>query len=263
VGRLEDISELYGNFMLSPRSGPGVCEVCFNLTRGYERCYACTNEPQWLDVVAPISYSVAHEQLHHALAGYKRRTGGAAERFVVELSAVLWRHLVRHEACVARRAGVEEFALVTTVPSSDAQRDGAHPLRRIAGEIVAPTRRRYEPLLVRTDHPVSGRQFDRDKFDATRSLKGEDVLLVDDTWTTGANAQSAAWALKRAGAGAVAAVVIGRHLNRDWDRNDQRLRRLTRPFDWDVCAWCATEHLEPDDTDAASLAVRDPRGAAR
>ena len=65
------------------------------------------------------------------------------------------------------------------------------------------------------------------------------MLLIDDTWTTGANAQSAAAALKSAGAERVAAVVIGRHLNREWHENDRRLRGITRPFDWDRCALCA------------------------
>jgi orotate phosphoribosyltransferase len=38
------------------------------------------------------------------------------------------------------------------------------------------------------------------------------VLLLDDTWTTGASAQSAAMALRRAGAASVATVVLGRHV---------------------------------------------------
>jgi hypothetical protein len=36
----------------------------------------------------------------------------------------------------------------------------------------------------------------------------------------------------------VAAIVIGRHLNRDWHENDRRLRGITRPFDWSRCALC-------------------------
>jgi orotate phosphoribosyltransferase len=44
-------------------------------------------------------------------------------------------------------------------------------------------------------------------------VPGCDVLLVDDTWVSGASAQSAAIALKRAGAGQVAVVVLGRHVN--------------------------------------------------
>jgi orotate phosphoribosyltransferase len=74
------------------------------------------------------------------------------------------------------------------------------------------------------------------------------VLLIDDTWTTGANAQSAAAALKSAGAGPVAAVVIGRHLNREWHENDRRLRGITRPFDWSHCALCADPSGGPQPT---------------
>jgi orotate phosphoribosyltransferase len=67
------------------------------------------------------------------------------------------------------------------------------------------------------------------------------VLLIDDTWTTGANAQSAAATLKAAGSGPVAAVVIGRHLNREWHENDRRLRGIGTPFDWSRCALCASD----------------------
>ncbi len=64
------------------------------------------------------------------------------------------------------------------------------------------------------------------------------MLLIDDTWTTGANAQSAAAALKSAGAGPVAAVVIGRHLNREWHENDRHIRGIARQFEWSRCALC-------------------------
>ena len=69
-----ELSALYENFMLGPRRGPDVCGTCFNFTAGYARCYACAHGQPMLDAVAPISYSVAREQLHHALASYKRLT---------------------------------------------------------------------------------------------------------------------------------------------------------------------------------------------
>jgi predicted amidophosphoribosyltransferase len=236
-----ELTALYTNFMLGPRAGPSVCSVCFNFTDGYQRCYACAHREGWLDTVAPISYSVGREQLHHALARYKRLSGDTARRLRVELAAVLWRHLDAHEACVAAAAGTDAFALVTTVPSSDGQRDGQHPLRWIVGALTGPTRQRHERVLRRSDQPVDGREFSPRKYQAVRSLAGAPVLLIDDTWTTGANAQSAAAALKLAGAGPVAAVVIGRHLNREWHENDRRLRGITRPFDWGHCALCARD----------------------
>ncbi len=234
-----ELSDPYTNFMISPRRGPGVCELCFNFTRGYRRCYACTHNEDWLAVVDPISYSVGLGQLHRALMGYKRLGGEVARRLTMQLAAVLWRHLARHERCIARAAGVESFVLVTTVPSGDRERDQGHPLRRIVGELVAPTRERHTSLLRRSSLEVEPRIYDAGKFEAVRRLDGEPVLLIDDTWTTGASAQSASAALSAAGAGPVAAVVVGRHVNREWHDIERRLGAMPRSFDWDRCALCA------------------------
>lgn len=224
--------------MVGPRPGAGVCTACFNFTRGYERCYSCARGEPSLATVVPISYSVGGEQLHRALMGYKRLGGEIARRLTVELAAVLWRFLAIHERCVAAAAAVTAFDVVTTVPSGDRERDAVHPLRHIAGELAGPTRRRYRPLLRRSSLAVQPREVNADKFELRRPLQGESVLLIDDTWTTGASARSAAAALERAGAGPVAAVVIGRHVNREWHENDRRLRALDAPFDWNRCALC-------------------------
>jgi hypothetical protein len=237
MATVRELSAPYANFMFVPRPAPGVCRRCFNLTDGYDYCYACTHQPSVLDVIVPISYSVAHEQLHHALASYKRLPGDAGRRLSVQLAAVLWRFLADHEGCAARSVGIDTFPVVTTVPSGEETRDGAHPLRWIVGEAVGPTRARHRRLLRRSALGVEPRAFSPAKFAATEALSGEAVLLIDDTWTTGANAQSAAAALKAAGAGSVAAVVIGRHINRDWGQNDGRLRALGG-FDWGKCALC-------------------------
>jgi hypothetical protein len=242
---VRELTALYENVMLGPRRGSSVCGTCFNFTDGYARCYACDHGRLVLDGVAPISYSVAREQLHHALGSYKRLDGDVARRLGASLAAILWRFLADHERCLAHAAGIDRFELVTTVPSGAGTRDERHPLRWIVGELVAPTRGRYERLLWRSDVEVPQRSFSLEKFVATRPVDGRSVLLIDDTWTTGASAQSAAAALKAAGAGAVAAVVIGRHLNREWHENDKRIRGIARPFDWSKCALCADPTTPP------------------
>jgi hypothetical protein len=246
-----ELSALYENFMLAPRPGHGVCRQCFNLTDGYDRCYACTQHPSVLEAVVPVSYSVAHEQLHHVLGNYKRLAGEVARRFALQLAAVLWRFLELHERCATRAAGADAFFVVTTVPSGDRMRDEAHPLRWIVSDLMGPTRGRYQRLLRRSIADIAPRSFDPEKYVAQRPLHGEPVLLIDDTWTTGANAQSAAAALKTAGAGPLAAVVIGRHVNREWHDNDRRLRALATPFDWRRCALCSgLEAIRPEATAA-------------
>jgi hypothetical protein len=118
-------------------------------------------------------------------------------------------------------------------------RDAHHPLRRIVGELAAPTRDRHVRLLRRTSVEVVPRRFDSRRFEARGRIDGASVLLIDDTWTTGASAQSAAAALRTAGARAVACVALGRHLNRGWHDNDRRLRGLSSGFDWACCGVCA------------------------
>lgn len=236
---VRELTALYENVMLGPRPGSDVCGTCFNFTNGYARCYACAHGESVLDAVAPISYSVAREQLHHALWSYKHLEGAVARRLSAILAAILWRFLTDHEQCLATAAGASRFDVVTTVPSSDRARDEHHPLRAIVGELVAPTRDRHRRLLRRTNHDVPSRTFSELKFHAVERLHDHTILLIDDTWTTGSSAQSAAAALKAAGAGPVAAVVIGRHLNREWHENDRRLRGIAQPFAWSACALCA------------------------
>jgi predicted amidophosphoribosyltransferase len=237
VASVEELSAFYASFMLGPRPGPGVCPRCFDLVTGAEGCYRCARYGGWVDAASPISYSVAGGPLHRALRSYKRLTGTPARWCTVGVAALLWRHLELHEHCLACAAGVDGFDVVTTVPSSDRARGESHPLHQLVGELVGPVRDRYERLLRRTGAHVAPHQFNIHKYEAIGRLGGQSVLLLDDTWTTGANAQSAAAALKRAGARTVAAVAVGRYVNPGYGANDERLRSM-RGFDWAICAWC-------------------------
>lgn len=246
-----ELSDAYGNFMLMPRPGRDVCSRCFNLTDGYRVCYACVHGRHWLDAMTPISYSVGGEQLHHALASYKRAARPVARYFAYGLAAVIWRWLAAHERCVARAAGTDVFALVTTVPASRSEADAGDPLQQMISTLVGPVRDRHERLLRRSAAPAEPHRFSAARYEPVRSLDGEPVLLIDDTWTTGANAESAAATLKAAGSGPVGAVVVGRHVNRGWRENDRHLRALAQPFDWGRCALCV-EAGQPDSAPAAT-----------
>jgi phosphoribosylpyrophosphate synthetase len=66
------------------------------------------------------------------------------------------------------------------------------------------------------------------------------VLLLDDTLTTGARLHSAASALRLNGASAVAAVVIGRVINPEWNENCRRIWDQARAtqFTFEQCCLC-------------------------
>jgi hypothetical protein len=62
------------------------------------------------------------------------------------------------------------------------------------------------------------------------------VKRLDDTWTTGSRAQSAAIALHDAGAAKVAVVVLGRHFDRGFGSGETYYQQAkARAFTWDAC----------------------------
>ena len=215
------------------------------------RCYACTHGEQWLDAVAPISYSVALEQLHHALRGYKRLSGEVATADSrPRLAAVLWRFLVsargvcrasrRRRALPSRR---RPFPRATASATSIIRCDGSSAARR---RRPAPDTSGCSHARTATSRP---HEFDAHRFEATRKLDGESILLIDDTWTTGASAQSAAAALKRAGAAPGGGGRDRPPPQPQWHESDRRLRAITGPFDWSQCALCAVR-LSPVPSEA-------------
>jgi adenine/guanine phosphoribosyltransferase-like PRPP-binding protein len=74
-------------------------------------------------------------------------------------------------------------------------------------------------------------------FVAAPDVRGARILLVDDTFTTGARAQSAASALQLAGARVIAVMPIGRVI--DPSHGEHALAYWTRcsrkPFDFGRC----------------------------
>jgi predicted amidophosphoribosyltransferase len=250
-----EISAPYANFLLpvlaSDSSVGHVCKVCHSTaTEGWTRCYQCNQAERLLtslaDAVVPIALAVKGEQLAYELWTYKNSPRERVRaRLQVGLAAVLWRWLDEHEACVARASGTRSFSLVTTVPGT-ADRSGDHPLERMVGSIVGLTRDRYAQLLLPATGVKQGRDHSDTRFAVSTELAGESVLLIDDTWTTGAHAQSAASALKSSGAGIVGAVAIGRHFNRTpadpYREPAETYYRAARDQGWDWQTCCAEAH---------------------
>ncbi|MFJ9802843.1 hypothetical protein [Streptomyces wuyuanensis] len=187
------------------------------------------------DAVAPLSLALKGEQYANELWRYKNTQGPQQQYFLMGLAAVLWRFLAVHEACVAARCAVSSFQHITTVPSTSGRTN--HPLRTMVADMVGVTRDRYRELLSPAPNAANlGRTVSSARYTAS-ALWGETVLLIDDTWTTGNHAQSAAAALKAAGASCVAIVVLGRHLNGAYGDTATHVQQARmRRFSWDMCA---------------------------
>jgi len=226
--------------MAAPR--PGVCPICWTFhDPAFAQCVSCVGSSQ-LDVVVPISYAPRGDQLAVALRGYKdEHLYPTRYHHAMRLAAILWRFLMAHEDHVARASGVGSFDVVAVVPSKTTPKDEARPgLRTIVGTVVEHTAPRFERLLRPTDSELVGRYFDPDRYATARQLDGESVLLIDDTWVSGSSAQSAAAALRNAGAARVGCVVIGRWLTPsfggEWGTVRDMYAHLPKRFDWSSCA---------------------------
>jgi hypothetical protein len=194
--------------------GPGRCRTCHGPARpGWARCFQCRlhaeSAPGLLaDVVVPVGYAVKGSEFAQALWRYKSGRDGA-QAAQSALRALLLVFLHDHGACVWRSAGLPASSHVSVVPSGRG-RPGPHPL----AELITPYLARPAAGLARAGPAdPGGRDLDPARFRAARPLPGAAVLLLDDTWTSGAAAQSAALALRAAGARYVAVVVLGRHVS--------------------------------------------------
>jgi hypothetical protein len=147
------------------------------------------------------------------------------------MAALLLAFLHDHGGCVWRDAGMPAPGRLAVVPSG-CGRPEPHPLLTLTSP------RLRLPLVTLAIRPGSqGRDLDLNRFRADGTAAGASVLLVDDTWVSGASAQSAAAALKLAGARHVAIVVLGRHLNpSDPGTVPLAARLVPGPYDPACCA---------------------------
>ncbi len=205
-------------------AGPGVCRACRNLiAERYTVCFPCASLPQHLDAIAVVSYSVAGGPWDRLLRAYKDRSHPHRAQASEALAARLRTFLESHEPALARTTTADAFDVVTAVPPTSRARDTEGALRRVA-EAASPARGVHRRALVPAGAVAPPHVFSAECFRPTQRLDGRSVLLVEDTWVTGARAQSAAYALRQAGADTITSVVLGRYLNADYGNIASRLR---------------------------------------
>ncbi|HEX4064211.1 MAG TPA: hypothetical protein VHY58_24630 [Streptosporangiaceae bacterium] len=219
-------------------AGLGCCPVCRGPARaGYPRCFSCNlhhrTAPGLLaDAVVPLSYSIAGTSYSRWLRMYKSASTDRHEARAA-MRTLLLVFLHDHGTCLWATAGMTAPSHVAVVPSG-AGRPGVHPLRALIEPYLALP---WAGLTACGDDPVQPRELRVGRYRSDASLRGANVLLVDDTWASGASAQSAAAALKLAGAASVVILVFGRHVNPERLHFDTFLRSLSKScFRLDRCA---------------------------
>ena len=215
-----------------------VCDICHRLLGPQEsgRCESCelaaSQVTSPVTTVAPVSFS--RDQYHYVLRDYKNDGHPRQLRFRRVVAATLARFYIGHEDHLRRAMG--DWDTICVVPSTTpGATDVQHPMFSMAS--LAPRVPNPTPLLITSNTPPSHRVARDDGFRVLPAAAGRAVLLVDDTYTTGATLQSAASALANRGAQVVGALVLGRYVNPDYAEHLRswwsKLRN--RPFTFDVC----------------------------
>ena len=213
-----------------------LCAVCHGPSgRGSARCYQCDLHCQsapgsLADVVAPVAFAIKGGSHARNLWQYKSLRPAAEVSTAARLTllALLLVFLREHGLCLWQAAGIAGPTHLAVVPTARG-RPGPHPLRALVEEHLAGP---WAGLSARRGGEQV-RDLDPARFRATALSKAR-VLLLDDTWTTGSSAQSAAMALRRAGATSVVTVVLGRHIGQAADLAGLGPARM--PFRQDRCA---------------------------
>lgn len=196
------------------------CEICHSSKDdAFDRCYRCNEGFRLLrgnaPLILPITMSLERGQIHHALREYKDGWDGVIrERFALQIAGLVELFAAQHTACIG------EFDVVTCIPSRK-QRTALETVVMKLGRF----RDRYEPLLSVAGADDSHTLSDG-RFEALEAARGRRVLILEDTFTTGASVFSAVAALRAAGAVVETVLVVGRHMNPGYSHTMVLLDRM-------------------------------------
>ena len=200
-----------------------MCGICCGPSGPHAVCFACRRVGRRLGLalapVFPVRLCPLPGPLYTVLMGYKESpVREARRRFGPMVRALVAEFVSSHARClVAVAGGTSDLAL--PVPSS--ARPAGSPLCGVDGLASAcATLGDWMPhVLARAEAPVGHMRPARRAFEVPAALApavaGRCAVLLDDTYVSGARAQSAAAALRRAGARSVVIVVLGRVLRPD------------------------------------------------
>ena len=199
---------LLGDPVLPP--GPGTCLVCCGpAAPGFGHCFACRTVARLLHRCSPPSCPFACAavpgRLYTVLMGYKESPVDAARRHFARLVGEHFATLFGdHAACVRALLG-GGIDVVLPVPSSSrpgrSSLEGVRDLGDLVVSAFGPGAHWMPGLLRRSGAPVGHMRPHARAFAPTdqAAVRHARVLLLDDTYVSGARAQSASAALGEPG----------------------------------------------------------------
>lgn len=228
TARIMELRQLFRPVLASVRDDKGTEWVCSNcggvLVPGYALCSGCRtlrSQARGLgltlsDSVFPLSYALPDHQLFTDIYEYKRHNHPSLEA-QQRLRALVWSFFYYHRDCL-EADGRGPATAVATVPSGNPHKEGTHPLKGIE-DILPDDIVRLD--VVRTQLAAQ-RSLDIESLafadvDISRRVMDKHAIVLDDTWASGAKAQSVAALLLRAGAAHVSIVTCARYVNGEFN----------------------------------------------
>lgn len=201
-----------------PNDAPDVCPTCrswLNTSEGLcnNCCQARDELSKPANQIIPISLYKKPSDLRDWLKYYKPNDEAVEPSYRDNIGIILGRYLLEHGDALRKHLG--GLNDVCVVPSST--RPGEHVLSELYDEWRPEGFPEWSPLLERGTGKVGHREMSDDAFAVRGDVQGHRILLLDDVYTTGGTAQSAASALQLAGAHVPGILVVARRLNIDFD----------------------------------------------
>lgn len=226
--------------------GPGICDVCRGPAPESRLCDVCASTRAVLggatcDHTFFLAYADGHNpdgrsQSAQTMRQYKAQP--PSERNATDVQLLTNTSTGLHDQCMLEAESGQGWDVATFVPSRT-PRTVLHPVAGIARNVARltsddPARggpHRIRRVLIEAGPVDTPRSADAGRFavpNAVRSIvTGRRVLLIDDTWTSGTSMQSAAAALKAAGAASVTGLCVARWLSWNWSDQVPLLQRVT------------------------------------
>ena len=206
-----------------PVGGPTVCRVCRGPVRtGSANCWCCRKicndlaiSPDCVPPIVPMGLYRPGDQWNAVLRRYKDAPVGAARRYFANLIRLrIEQYLSIHGRCLVRET--KGFDAYCVVPSSQVGRAVVvpHPLEAVLGCVRA--MRSFGVVRLSAGDMAAGHLKPNETAFAPRDtadVSGVRILVVDDSWITGARALSAVATLGAAGATVSGVFVLGRAIN--------------------------------------------------
>jgi predicted amidophosphoribosyltransferase len=234
------VAEVGGYLRNVVREPRVTCAVCATpIKPAFDLCLRCWRDQQEFgarlaDLVVTVCYGIRGRQSGYLMHSYKDLEAPARHNQTL-LSVLLLAALDLHGGCIEHRLGhdIDAWAFV---PSVRTDRTCEHPLHVVAkragvslSEIELFTVERAAP-----EQRVTS--ADRFALAANSHVRGRHILLIEDTWTSGGNAQSAALTLRRGEVASVTILALARWLKpEEPPAGAFVMSRLTEDYDPLIC----------------------------